>query len=166
MLVLQMSPAKSAPLPSATDLAISSARRLIGSRSLLAADHPELLAMRVVRERLDDVGARVDEVAMQLAHDFGMLEHDLGHEGAGLQIAAALELEHIALGADHRSLVEPFEQRQSWRGRSVMAIGGRTTNRPSPTIACFGEPRRGRRTMRIDQSDAFETLAGVPRQSR
>ena len=48
------------------------------------------------------------EIAMQLAHDLGMLEHDLGHEGAGLQIAATLELEHVALGADHRPLVEPF----------------------------------------------------------
>ena len=45
----------------------------------------------------------MDEIAMQLRHDFRMLEHDLGHEGAGLQVAAPLELEHVALGADDRA---------------------------------------------------------------
>ena len=39
-----------------------------------------------------------------------MLEHDLRHERAGLQIAAALELEEIPLGADHRPLLEPGDE--------------------------------------------------------
>src|SRR2546429_4987897 len=39
-----------------------------------------------------------------------MLEDDLGHEGAGLQIPAALELEEVALRADDRPGREPFEQ--------------------------------------------------------
>ena len=52
----------------------------------------------------------MDEIAMQLGHDFGMLEHDLGHEGAGLQIAAALELEHVALGADDGPAVESLQK--------------------------------------------------------
>ena len=66
--------------------------------------------MGVVGESLDDIGAGVNELAVQPGDELGMLEHDLGHVGAGLQIAAPLELEQIALGADHRSLVEPFEQ--------------------------------------------------------
>ena len=48
----------------------------------------------------------------------GVVEHDLGHEGAGLQVAAALELEQVALGADHRALVEPLQQTQR---RGVLA---------------------------------------------
>ncbi len=88
---------------------------------LLAADHAKLLAMRVVGERLDDVGARVDEIAMELRDDLGMLEHDLGHERAGLQIAAALELEHVAFGADHGPLVEALQQGEARRSRTFMA---------------------------------------------
>src|SRR6185369_17871110 len=42
-----------------------------------------------------------------------------GHECAGLQIAAALELEHIAFGADHRPLVEAFHEGPARRNRSV-----------------------------------------------
>ncbi len=40
-----------------------------------AADHAQFFAMRVVRERFDDIGAGVPEVAMQLCHRFRMLEH-------------------------------------------------------------------------------------------
>ena len=64
---------------------------------------PQLLAVRVVGERLDDVRARMHEFAVQLRHDLGVLQHDLRDEGAGLQIAAPLELEQIAFGADHRA---------------------------------------------------------------
>ena len=39
-----------------------------------------------------------------------MLEHDLGHVGSRLEVAAALELEQVTLGADDGALVEPFEQ--------------------------------------------------------
>ncbi len=77
---------------------------------MLLSDDPHLLAVRVVRERLHDVGARVHEVAVQLRDDLGMVEHDLGDERAGLQIAAPLELEKIALGTDHRALVEPLQE--------------------------------------------------------
>ena len=65
---------------------------------------------RVIGERLDDVGARVHELAVELVDDLRMLEHDLRHEGAGLQIAAPLELEQIAFGADHRPLVEALNE--------------------------------------------------------
>ena len=66
--------------------------------------------MSVIGEGLDHVGAGVDEVAVQLAHQIGMLEHDFGHECAGLQIAAPLELEEIALGADDRPRGESVQQ--------------------------------------------------------
>jgi hypothetical protein len=66
--------------------------------------------MGVVGERLHDVGSRVDDLLVQRLHPVGMLEHDLGHEGARLQITAALELEQIAFGADHGASGEPFPQ--------------------------------------------------------
>ena len=58
----------------------------------------------------------MDEVAVELRHDLRVLEHDLGHEGAGLQVPAPLELEDVALGADHGALVEPLQQRQPLGG--------------------------------------------------
>ena len=36
--------------------------------------------MGVVGERLDDVGAGMHELAVQLRDRFGMVEHDLRHE--------------------------------------------------------------------------------------
>ena len=66
--------------------------------------------MGVVGERLDDVRARVDEVPVEAFHQIRVLEHDHGDEGAGLEVAAALELEQVALGADHGPLGEPREQ--------------------------------------------------------
>ena len=46
---------------------------------ILLADQPQLLAVRVVGERLDDVRAGVHELAVQLLDDLGLLEDDLGH---------------------------------------------------------------------------------------
>ena len=77
---------------------------------VLLADQPQLLAVGVVRERLDDVGAGVDELAVQLRHQLGVLEHDLGHERPRLQVAAPLEFEEVALGADDGALRETIEE--------------------------------------------------------
>ena len=77
---------------------------------VLAADQPQLLAVGVVGEGLDHVAAGVDEILVQALDRLGMVEHDLGHEGAGLEIAAPLQLEQVAFGADHRSGREPREQ--------------------------------------------------------
>ena len=63
--------------------------------------------MAVVGERLDHVGAGAHELAVELAHRLGGVEHDLRHVGAGLEVAAPLQLEQIALGADHRPRLEP-----------------------------------------------------------
>jgi hypothetical protein len=99
---------------------------------LLAADYAELLAMRVIRERLDDVRSRVNEVAVELRDRLRMFEHDLRHERPGLQIAAALELEDIAFGANDGAGVEALQQRGARNG-------GREHGGRSP--GC--EPRRG-----------------------
>jgi hypothetical protein len=66
--------------------------------------------VRVVRERLDDVRPRVDELAVQLTHEVRFLEYDLRDECAGLKVTASLELEQIPLGADHGSVAEPILQ--------------------------------------------------------
>ena len=77
---------------------------------LLLADHPHLLAVPVVGEGLDDVGSGPLEVHMQGAQRLRMLESDLGDELAGREVAAALELEQEALGADHGARVEAVGQ--------------------------------------------------------
>ena len=77
---------------------------------VLLADDSHLLAVPVVRERLDDVRAGVDELPVEPGDDLRVLEHDLGDEGAGLEVPAPLALEQVSLGADHRALFEPLEQ--------------------------------------------------------
>jgi hypothetical protein len=75
-------------------------------KQMLLPDEAHLLAMSVVRKRLDDVGARSHEVTMDLRHYLGMLEDDFGNEAASLKIAAPFELEEVPLGADDASLGE------------------------------------------------------------
>ena len=84
---------------------------------LLLADQAELDAVGVVREGLNDVGARVDELAVELRHELRVIQHDLGHVGAGLEVAAPLQLEEVALGADHGAVRKPLEQTGSHEGR-------------------------------------------------
>ena len=74
------------------------------------ADQPQLLTVRVVGEGLDHVGSGVDEVTVQLTHHLRVLEHDFRHVGPGLKVAAALELEEIALRADDRSRGETLDE--------------------------------------------------------
>ncbi len=94
---------------------------------LLLADDLQLLAVAVVGERLDHVRAGVDEIPVQLAHHLGMVEHHLGHVGPGLQVAAPLELEQIALGADHRTGLEPLQQPPA--GRRPLLVHHRCSSR-------------------------------------
>ena len=77
---------------------------------LLLANDFELFAVAVIGERFDHVGAGAHELAVQLAHRFGLVEHDLGHVWPGLDVAAPLKLEQIALGADHRPFGQPLQQ--------------------------------------------------------
>src|SRR5262249_47564087 len=55
----------------------------------------ELGSMRVVGERLHDVRAGVNELAVQRLHQIGPLEHDLWNVRARLEIPPSLELEQI-----------------------------------------------------------------------
>ncbi len=70
--------------------------------------------MRVVGEGLDDIRARVDEIAMKAFDQLRVLENDLGDVGAGLQVAAALELEQIAFGADDRAGGQPLQESEGF----------------------------------------------------
>ena len=45
---------------------------------------------------------------MQLEHRAGKVEHDLGHVRASLDVTAALQLENVTLGPEHRTLREPL----------------------------------------------------------
>src|SRR5262249_9126529 len=84
----------------------------------LAPDDLELGSMRVVGERLHDVRAGVNELAVQRLHQRGPLEHDLWNVRARLEIPPSLELEQIPFGADDGSVRQPFEQsRRLLRGR-------------------------------------------------
>ena len=67
----------------------------------LAADLAELRAVPVVGERDHHVGAAAQELAVQLAHGVRVVEDDLGDVRAALQVAAALELEQVALGPEY-----------------------------------------------------------------
>ena len=48
---------------------------------------------------------------MQLPQRVGLVEDHLGHERPRLDVAAALELEDVALGADDDAVSEAFLQR-------------------------------------------------------
>jgi len=48
------------------------------------------------------------EVPMELLHNLGVVEDDLGYEGARLQIAAPLALEQVPLGADDSAVPQPI----------------------------------------------------------
>ena len=65
------------------------------------------------------------ELAVQLRDDLGVLEDDLGHERARLQVATALELEQVALGAQDRALRQALQQPSSVR--RVELVGHATT---------------------------------------
>src|SRR5207249_3944310 len=94
--------------------------------------------------------ARVHELAVQPRHELGMLEHDLRHEGSGLQVAASFELEEIALGADDRSPFQPVQQPQSCRLDvlahlvSLVSVVSGKTYRGSAAVCRQGlSPERG-----------------------
>src|SRR5204863_1919585 len=96
---------------------------------VLLADDSHLLAVPVVRERLDNVRAGVDELAVQLAHDLGMVENAFGHEGACLHIAAALALEQVSLRAEDGTLVETLEE-PGLHPATITGRGASSTVRP------------------------------------
>jgi hypothetical protein len=99
-----------AGLSSATFLASLSAARFSGSSRPSFADDPHLLAVTVVGERFDDVGAGAHVVPVQRLERFRMIQRDLRHELARRQVSPALQFKQKALGADHRASGEAREQ--------------------------------------------------------
>ena len=65
----------------------------------LAAHLAQLAAVGVVGQRHHDVGARAQELPVQLGDRIGKVHHRLGHVGAGLDVTPALQLEHVPLGS-------------------------------------------------------------------
>jgi len=77
---------------------------------VLLADDPQLLAVTEYVNASTTSEPAWTNSRLQLRDHFGMVEHDLWDECAGLEVAAALAFEEVALGADDRSLLEPLEQ--------------------------------------------------------
>ena len=80
-----------------------------GLQIVLATDILQLAAVRVIGERDHDVGPRTKKLAVKLAECIGKIEHDFGHIGTGLDVAAALEFEDVALSAKHNTGLQPVE---------------------------------------------------------
>ena len=74
--------------------------------------------MPVIGERDHDLRSGAQELSVQLADRVGVVEHHLGHEGAALDVPAPLELEEVALGAEHRPFRQPLQQ-SGWHGRTI-----------------------------------------------
>jgi len=60
----------------------------------------------VIGERDHDLSARSQKFPMQLEYRLRRVEDDLRNIGAGLDVAAALEFEDVALGAEDDALSE------------------------------------------------------------
>jgi hypothetical protein len=105
-----MLPATSASPSAATSFAIRTAWRFSSSRSSPRPDRLELVAVRVVGQRDHHVRAGAQELAVQLPQRIGLVEDHLGDERARLDVAAALELEDVALGADDDAVSEALLQ--------------------------------------------------------
>ena len=76
----------------------------------LTAQLAQLLAVRVVGERHHDISARTQELPVQLGNRTGKVQHHLGHISARLDVAPALQLEHIALGPQHSAVGKAVRQ--------------------------------------------------------
>src|SRR5436309_15736550 len=111
---------------------------------VLLADQGHLFAVGVIREGRNDVRTGVDEISVQLRHDLGMVEDSLGHERARLHVATPLELEEIALGADHRALPEPFAQTAVVWGSRTHGVSDYPGLSPERTRCLIGSRSGGR----------------------
>src|SRR5690349_12267247 len=108
--VLQTSPASSAsPHPAGQPHRLPVHRLQVA----LAAHVTQLLPVRVVGQRHHHVRARAQELAMQLTHGVRVVEYHLGHERARLDVAAPLQLEDVALGAEYWPGRQPVHDRRA-----------------------------------------------------
>ena len=73
-----------------------------------------------VATRLADAGAQ--ELPMELRERVGVLDHDLGCERAGLDVAALLHLQEIAPVAEHRAFGQPFQDPLRHRGFPSVSV--------------------------------------------
>jgi hypothetical protein len=64
----------------------------------------------VIRERDHHLGPGAQELAVELGDRLGAVEDDLGDVRAALQIAAPLELEQVALGAENDAVAQSVEE--------------------------------------------------------
>ena len=87
-----------------------------------------------------------------------MLEHDLGHERPGLQVAAPLELEQVALGADHGTLLEAIEK-LAHRPSVATRVASAATGPSSSAARATRVPASGRRGR--NRNDGPETLTAA-----
>src|SRR3990172_2751902 len=100
---------------------------------VLAADGAELLAVAVVGEGDHDLGAGAEELAVELPHRVGEVEDYLGHVRPALQVAAALELEEVALGAEDGVARKSFDKRA--HGSASLPSSSRAKRRDKFTSA-------------------------------
>ena len=123
---------------------------------VLEADGRELVAAGVERQRLQDLGARLAELDVELLQRLRPGQRDLGRERAGAHPAALLELEQISPVAQDGTFGEPFEESlllvvqtvSSWF--HVYAAGSSSPYSHSALIGPILRPRNapGRRTRR------------------
>src|SRR5262249_48088934 len=79
-------------------------------------------------KRLDYVGARVQELAMQFLDDTGMVQDNLGDERPGLEVPAPLALEEVPLRAHHGAAFQ--HRRQIRHGSSSLLASPARARRP------------------------------------
>ena len=169
-----MLPATSASPSAATSRAMPQGVAVERLEVVLAADRAQLVAVAVVGERDHHVGAGAQHLPVQPANGVGEVEHHLGDERPGLQEAAALELEQVALGADDDAVVEPLAQ-PPCRSRAARpsAPAGRTRSRPRCGTPSHARARRGPRSPADRRSDTVagscssrSSIAGSPMRTR
>jgi hypothetical protein len=105
-----------------------------GLQVAVPADVAQLVAVRVVGQRHHDVGPRAEELAVELPERARLVEDHLRDVRTGLDVAAPLELEHIALGADDHAVGEAL----------LEGAGGRAAHRPADVRSKRAGAKRSR----------------------
>jgi hypothetical protein len=70
----------------------------------------------------------MDELAVELGDEIRVLQDNLRHVGPGLQVPPSLELEEVALGADHRPNGEPIVQTPAVRRSTIIHVQPSSAN--------------------------------------
>ena len=92
------------------DLASDAHRRAVDVVDAIGEAHGrELVVAGVEGHGLQHLGARHQELAVQLRQGLRMLDHHLRRERTRLHVAALLQLEQVAAVAQHRTFGQPFQ---------------------------------------------------------